>query len=196
MKNLREQKNSLRAGFRQIRESMDPDRKRRLDAAILARLLSLREYGAATSVYTYVSKPIEVDTFALIEAAAAGGRRVATPRCFPGTRTMRFYEIRSAGELKEGLYGVPEPDPDRSRPAAETGNVLCVVPGLGFDSGGYRLGYGKGYYDRFLSGFAGVAVGLCYSACTRWSLPHGYYDRPVDIVVTEKYVRRISGKRF
>ena len=98
--------------------------------------------------------------------------------------------------LKNGLYGVLEPDPSRSRPALSGGNALCIVPGLGFDSKGYRLGYGKGYYDRFLSGFHGITVGLCYSACTKWMLPHGYYDRPVDILITEKYARRISGKHF
>ena len=65
------------------------------------------------------------------------------------------------------------------------------MPGLAFDPQGFRLGYGKGYYDRFLSGFQGKTVGICYLGCVQWNLPHGYYDRPVDILITERYVRNI-----
>lgn len=196
VKNIREQKKNLRAQFRQIRERMSPEQKKKLDSAILARLLSLREYESAQTVFTYVSKPIEVDTLGLINAALAGNRRVAAPVCFPETCRMEFRGIGSAADLVRGLYGVLEPDPEKSVPAGDSGNVLCIVPGLSFDSQGYRLGYGKGYYDRFLSGFPGITVGLCYSACVKWDLPHGYYDRPVDILITEKYLRRISGRRF
>ena len=196
VKNIREQKKNLRAQFRQVRERMSPERKKRLDAAILDRLLSLREYESARTVFTYVSKPAEVDTMGLIDAALSSGRKVAVPVSFPEDCRMEFREIRSVGELVPGLYGVLEPAPERTCPADDSGNILCVVPGLSFDSQGYRLGYGKGYYDRFLSAFGGITVGLCYSACMKWDLPHGYYDRPVDILITEKYLRRISGRRF
>ena len=67
----------------------------------------------------------------------------------------------------------------------------CVFgSGLCFDAEGYRLGYGKGYYDRFLSAFRGVTVGICYTACTQWRLPHGRYDRQIQLLITEKYIRR------
>lgn len=194
VRNIRELKKNLRAQYRQARERMGPEQKKRSDAAILARLLALREYGRAPVVFTYVSKPSEVDTTALIEAALAAHKKVAVPLCFPEAVEMRFYEIGSVGELRKGLYGVLEPDPEKSRPAEAAEDSICIVPGLSFDSQGYRLGYGKGYYDRFLSGFPGVTVGLCYSGCVKWDLPHGYYDRPVDLLITEKYLRRISGR--
>ena len=196
VRNIRELKKTLRAQYRQARERMSPEQKKQSDAAILSRLLSLREYGRAPAVFTYVSKPSEVDTKALIEAALAAHKKVAVPLCFPETFGMKFYEIGSVDELVKGLYGVLEPDPEKSRPAEAFENSICIVPGLSFDSQGYRLGYGKGYYDRFLSGFPGITVGLCYSGCVKWDLPHGYYDRPVDLLITEKYLRRIPRRQL
>ncbi len=191
-RNIREVKNSLRLSSRAFREGMDAQGKAKADQAILHRLVSLREYGEAQWIYTYVSKTIEVDTLELIRRALAAGKHVAVPRCVPGTREMEFYEIRSLEELAPGAFGVLEPVPGRSRLMEEDTGGLCVVPGLSFDSQGYRLGYGKGYYDRFLSRFHGVTVGACYNGCVRRMLPHGYFDRPVDILVTECAIRNIS----
>lgn len=196
VKNIKELKKSLRAQYRQARERMKPEQKRRCDSAVLNRILSLDEYTAADVLYTYVSKTSEVDTLALIDAALRSHKKVAVPLCFPETFRMEFYLISSFEDLAGGCYGVLEPIPEKCSPAEDTGGGICIVPGLSFDSQGFRLGYGKGFYDRFLSGFRGITVGLCYSGCVRWDLPHGYYDRPVDLLVTEKYLRRISTRRF
>lgn len=195
MKNIKEVKKNLRAQFRQYRERMNPEKKAQRDAAILSRFFSLREYHDVRMVFTYVSKPIEVDTLSLIRSVLASGRKIAVPLCIPETCGMKFYEIGSLEDLVNGYYGVLEPDPERCKPVETSQNSICIVPGFSFDSQGYRLGYGKGYYDRFLSGFQGITVGLCYTGCVRLDLPHGYYDRPVDILITEKYIRRISGKK-
>ena len=78
--------------------------------------------------------------------------------------------------------------------AGRGGGCCCTpsacLPGLGFDLDGYRLGYGKGYYDRFLSRYPGVTAGVCYTACLKTQLPHGRYDRRADILVTEKFIKR------
>lgn len=192
-KDIRELKKDLRAESRRFREELDPAAKAGLDAGVRRRLFVLREYAGAQIIYTYVSKPLEVDTAGIIRSAIAAGKRIAVPRCLPETLGMEFYEISSLADLEPGCYGVPEPVPGRCPPARETDGAVCLVPGLSFDAQGYRLGYGKGYYDRFLAGFPGVTVGLCYSGCTRWKLPHGYYDRPVDILVTDRAVRRTAG---
>jgi len=194
VKNIKEVKKNLRAQLRQYRERMDPEQKAQQDAAILNRVLSLREYKNSQTIFTYVSKSIEVDTTVFIRSALASGKKVVVPRCIPETYGMEFYEISSLDELVSGTYGVLEPDPSKSRKVEHPKKSICIVPGLSFDSQGYRLGYGKGYYDRFLSGFKGITIGLCYAKCMKWDLPHGYYDRPVDLLVTEKYIRRISGK--
>lgn len=190
---IREIKTDLRNGFKDKRGSMSPEMKIAMDAEIQSRFLTLRQYSACKTLFTYVSKDIEVDTYSLIEAAIANGKRVAVPRCITGTREMSFYYIKSVADLEPGAFGVMEPAEDRCTSVKDYSHGLCIVPGLSFDAEGYRLGYGKGYYDRFLSKFGGLTVGLCYSNCIKWKLPHGYYDRPVDLVVTDRYIRR-TGK--
>ena len=186
IRNIREIKINLRAKHRRFRERMNPEQKRKLDAAIEAKVLGLREYAQAGTVFTYVSKSIEVDTTGIIRAALLNHKRVAVPRCVPGTREMEFYAINSMEDLEPGAFGVLEPKPKAENLVDRGEKGLCIVPGLAFDPQGFRLGYGKGYYDRFLSGFQGKTVGICYLGCVQWNLPHGYYDRPVDIRREEK----------
>ena len=190
IKNIKEYKKSLRQQYRQIRETMEAEKKFQMDESIFKRILTLKEYKKEMNFFTYVSKEIEVDTMHLIEAALQAGKHVAVPRCVPGTYEMEFYYIQSLEDLAPGMFGVLEPILERCRKVEDFSHGFCVVPGLSFDTQGYRLGYGKGYYDRFLSSFEGFTVGICYHNCVRWKLPHGYFDRPVQLLVTDKYLRR------
>lgn len=192
VKNIKELKVRLRARYRSIREEMLPEEKRRQDEEIAQRIWKMREYQREKLFFTYVSKPIEVDTFGLIRRAWKDGKTVVVPRCIPGTYEMAFFRIDSLDDLEKGSFGVLEPIPERCQEITDFSAGFCIVPGLSFDSHGYRLGYGKGYYDRFLAGFGGFKAGICYSSCIQWNLPHGYYDKPVDVLATEKYTRRIQ----
>ncbi|MDU6347398.1 MAG: 5-formyltetrahydrofolate cyclo-ligase [Clostridium sp.] len=192
VKNIKEVKTGLRGKYRRLREDLSEEEKLRLDSEIQSRLLSLREYSQADTVFTYISKELEVDTLAIVQAAWANQKRVAVPRCIPGTRDMEFYYIRSWQDLERASFGVMEPIVQRCERVEDESRGFCLVPGFSFDVQGFRLGYGGGYYDRFLSRFGGFTVGVCYSFCVQWNLPHGYYDRSVDLLVTEKYVRRTS----
>jgi 5-formyltetrahydrofolate cyclo-ligase len=192
VKDIRVVKTKLREKYKQLRCALDAAQKAEMDSEMQSRLLSMRQYAACRSVFTYVSKPIEVDTLSIIAAALANHKRVAVPRCIPGTKEMEFYWITSLQQLEPGAFGVLEPVPEQCEPAVDFHGGLCIVPGLSFDVQGFRLGYGKGYYDRFLSRFPGTTVGLCYSVCTQWKLPHGKFDRPVDFLLTEKYLRRTN----
>ncbi|HHV32931.1 5-formyltetrahydrofolate cyclo-ligase [Caproiciproducens sp. LBM24188] len=194
VRNIKQVKQNLRARYRQFRERLEPEHKVSLDSAIQSRLLALNEYAGADTLFTYVSKPIEVDTYALIQAALANHKKVAVPRCLPETFDMEFYYITSLDDLEKGCFGVMEPVPEKCRLVPRGKKGLCIVPGLSFDAQGFRLGYGKGYYDRFLADFKGTTVGICYSGCVQWNLPHGYYDQSVDILITEKYVRRMANQ--
>lgn len=194
VKNIKEIKTGLRSKYRRLREDLSEEEKRSLDSEIQSRLLSLREYSQADTVFTYISKELEVDTLAIVRAAWANQKRVAVPRCVPGTRDMEFYYIRSWQDLEPASFGVMEPIVERCERVDDESKGFCLVPGFSFDVQGFRLGYGGGYYDRFLSRFGGFTVGICYSFCVQWNLPHGYYDRSVDLLVTEKYVRRTSAK--
>lgn len=190
MKDIREYKKNLRQRYRDYRTRLQPQVKSRLDEDILSRVTRLNQYANTDLLLVYVSTPIEVDTRRLIEVALADGKRVAVPRCVPDTRLMEFYEITSLDQLSPGTFGVLEPDPDTATRLPEDPGGMCIVPALCYDEYGYRLGYGKGYYDRFLSGYSGITVGICYAACVWGSLVYGRYDRPVELLVTERYIKR------
>lgn len=187
---IRPLKTELRQKYRSLRQSMPPEIKEQKDAAIAAQVRRLWQYQRNNVLLIYVSTSIEVDTFRIIRQALADGKRVAVPRCVPNTRNMEFYYIQSTDELKPGMFGVLEPEPVSEHLYRESDGGLCIVPAFSYDWRGYRLGYGKGYYDRFLSRFEGNMVGICYSECVQRSLPHGRFDRPVELLVTESYLRR------
>lgn len=188
-------KTRLRQNVKQMRLSLDPDVKKQMDDSITDTFLSATSYTRSDVILTYVSTPIEVSTERIILTALSDGKRVACPRCIEGTREMEFYYIDSLDDLKPRTFGVREPDEDRSRVYDGLGRPVCIVPGLSFDRWGFRLGYGKGYYDRFLSRYKGWTVGLCYSECVLYRLPHGRFDRPVDRLITEKYLRLCENSR-
>jgi len=190
---IREYKKELRCNAKKLRTDMSADTKSEKDRKIFERVVSSEVYKSADIVLTYVSTPIEVDTKAIISKAFEDKKRVAVPRCIDGTRDMEFYFIKSMDDLSKGTFGVLEPVPEKCVRAYAFEKALCIVPGLFFDMKGYRLGYGKGYYDRFLSAHQKLTkMGLCYCSCTCNELIHGKYDICSDMLVTEKYVRNFS----
>lgn len=185
---IRPLKNKIRERCKKIRSEMSEPQKQRLDRKITAKLLNMWQYRDADIIFTYVSTDIEVDTREIIKRALLDGKTVAVPKCVDGTRLMDFYVIKSLGELESGAFGVLEPIPNKCEKITDFSKGLCIVPALAFDRSGYRLGYGKGYYDRFLSNFCGETLGLCYNACIKDGLPHGKYDRRVDKIITQSNI--------
>ncbi len=185
VKNLKQKKTELRSKYIKLRENLSADIKSELDRKIFERLTALPEYKNAESIFAFISKDIEVDTGAIINDALRSGKRVAVPLCDPGTATIEFYYINSYEDLKDGFYGLLEPNVEVCEKAESSD--LMIVPGLVFDRNGCRLGFGKGYYDRYISDYKGLSAGVCYSICIENELPLGYYDKPVNLVVTDKY---------
>lgn len=185
---IRPIKKKLRAEARAMRRSMSPEQKNLLDRKIKNRLLNTWAVREAQLVLCYVSTEIEVDTRAFITALLQMGKRVAVPRCEGEKSEMNFYYISSLEELSPGSFGVDEPDPQRSIMVGNTQNSVCIVPAFMFDKKGYRLGYGKGYYDRYLSRYDGSTIGICYEANLQEELFYGKYDRAVDLVVTDREI--------
>lgn len=192
VKDIRPIKSQLREKYRQMRLEMPSEVKAEKDGKIAERITKLWQYRKNRVLLTYVSTAIEVDTRAIIERALRDGKKVAVPRCVPDTRAMEFYFIDCLDDLQPGTFGVLEPFPDPQKLVTDYSEGMCLVPAFAYDWNGFRLGYGKGYYDRFLSRFRGNIIGICYSECIRPSLPHGRYDRAVDLLVTDRFLRRIS----
>lgn len=187
-------KSALRAHFKQQRAQMPLEKQVERDAEIMSRLLVTEAYRHCTAVYTYVSKRGEINTEPLIQAAWANGKRVAVPRC-DTQGTMQFYWITDWAQLRDGAFGLREPD-SNCLPASEpTDKAICIVPGLCFDAEGYRVGYGRGYYDRFLPSFAGTVIGLCPISAMLLRVPRESTDQAVHMIITERYTRTELGRK-
>ena len=165
------------------------ERKAALDKEIQSRLILSAEYRRCKSVLLYSALENEIATSMIMYAALSNGKTVAYPRC-EGEGIMRFFCVGSLSELVPGSYGILEPR-EGAEPFEPDGGSLCVCPAMSCDMQGYRLGYGGGYYDRFLSGFCGVSAALCYTDAVVPSLPREDFDIPVGMIVTDSYVRRI-----
>ena len=185
---IRPIKKQMRAEAKASRLSMDAYVKSSYDKKICNKLLNLWAVRETETFLCYVSTDIEVDTREFINTLLSLGKRVAVPRCEGGPSEMNFYYINSLDDLSPGSFGVLEPESNNETILTESENTICIVPAFMFDKSGYRLGYGKGYYDRYLSKYKGSTIGICYSQNIKDELFHGKYDRTVDMIVTEKQI--------
>lgn len=182
---ITEEKRALRQQMKLARNSLQ--NKTQLSEVICNTLLETELYKNCGSIFLYASAGSEVETELITKSAFSLGKKIAFPKCIDNKGNMKFYLINSLSELKEDMYGIMAPV---THCEAGCGNELslCIVPGLAFSSDGYRLGYGKGYYDRFLSEFKGVSIGFCYDACIRDSIPKNEYDKKVNYLITDKRI--------
>jgi len=187
MPDIRQRKSELRGVYRDIRKSGDPARQREADRDIARRLTELPQYKEASLLLAYVSQGGEVDTLQIIVRALAEGKAAACPRCRKEDHTMTFHRITALDELERGAYGIYEPRADAPPVLpGEFADSVCLIPGLSFDASGARLGYGGGYYDRFLAAYNGVSIGLCRAESrSQLPLPQDEYDIGVDIVLSD-----------
>ena len=183
------EKQRLREERLAVREVLSEQERTVLDDRITQKLLATSEYAEATTVLTYVSVSSEVSTRMFIECALRDGKTVAVPRCLPG-HCLEFVAIASLEQLVAAPFNLLEPS--RELPALTEGqmnNAICIVPALLVDTKGYRLGYGAGFYDRFLSTYPGKKICLAYQQnLSRTTLPHTAFDVAVDMVITESDV--------
>ncbi len=179
-------KGCLRKSIYDSRNKVSKETKQKMDFDIFSILTSSKEYKNCDTLFIYVSKSIEVDTYSIMKDAFKKKKIVIVPKCNPGDLTMTFYKVKSFSDLEKGYFKIYEPIEEKCEKVYDFSNGLCIVPGLCFDIYGYRIGYGKGYYDRFLKGVRGIKIGICYSDYIFKSLPTDSYDEKVDILVTEK----------
>ena len=183
------EKQRLREERLAAREVLSEQERSVLDDRITQKLLATSEYAEATAVLTYVSVSSEVSTRMFIECALRDGKTVAVPRCLPGHR-LEFVAIVSLEQLVAAPFNLLEPA--KELPAVtedQKNNSICIVPALLVDTKGYRLGYGAGFYDRFLSTYPGKKICLAYQQnLSQTMLPHTAFDVAVDVVITESDV--------
>ncbi len=181
-----EEKAALRNRFLKLRRSLTPEDKAALDAQIVFNVLRDSAYESAETVLCYVSLPREIDTALIIEDAHRRGKRVAVPRSHKGGQ-MDFYIISTSDDLETGFFGIREPKQSCTLYTPHP-NDLCIVPCLAADRSGFRLGYGGGYYDRYLAAHPIRTLGLCYCACVTDTLVHNEFDISLQKIITEREV--------
>lgn len=190
----REYKRELRAQMRSRRDAVPPDVRELWSQAICRNVLALPEFGRAERVHVFCSFGSEPDTAPLIAAAFDAGKRVVVP-VTPGKEReeLQHVEIFPNQEYLPGIYGIPVPH------FAEAGNYpFCepcdfftdtdciIVPLLAFDSRRHRLGYGRGFYDRFLQRTPGTTIGVAFSLQEIHEVPAENHDKTLDFIVVEK----------
>lgn len=190
MYEIRKRKNEIRDKYRELRLALDPAVKAKMDAKICETFTLSATYRYAAVLLLYAPKSDEVDVLPIAKKALVDGKKVAFPRCFSDTHDMDFHFVENLDQLERGAYGLLEP-PD-SLPIYDRASILsaaCIVPALVYDKKGFRLGYGKGYYDRYLGSFSGAKVGLIYDSFIIDEVPRGRFDLSVDFIVTERGIR-------
>ena len=137
-------------------------------------------YQEAKTIYGYLPYNQEVRTVPMLEKALQDGKRVAVPKVYGNA--MKFIYLEDLSQIGKGYSGIPEPLADE--PVAEDKHALVLMPGLAFTQRGDRMGYGGGFYDRFLAEEPDhPTLALCYSFQIVDALPTEEYDIPVDTVI-------------
>ncbi|MDD5937155.1 MAG: 5-formyltetrahydrofolate cyclo-ligase [Clostridiales bacterium] len=155
--------------------------------AILEQLIQMEAVRTASDLYTYVSFGSEVDTFGLIRWAFTNGKNVYVPRII-SKGIINFYRIQSLGELVPGKFGILEPISEEVGNFGRRKDQVMILPGIAFDRDKNRIGYGGGYYDRYLEKYdqgisAKIAVGFELQMMD--AIEPNEFDKKVDSIVTE-----------
>lgn len=173
----------LRKRYLAERTALSAGQKQGIDRAITENVLQSALYRDAACVFCYVSTAEEIDTRAILEAALRDGKTVCVPLCGKGG-SMSARKITALSDLQAGHYGILEPS-DTAQEIAPTAVDLILAPALACDREGYRLGYGGGYYDRFLARTSAVCAALCAETRLVNALPAEPFDRRCGYIFTE-----------
>lgn len=173
-------KKELRAMIRARKRAMTQETIAYASARLAERFFETGQYKNAKTVYGYLPYNQEVRTVPILERALADGKQVAVPKIYGDE--MRFLYLTDLSQVKKNEMGIPEPVADE--PVATDPTALVLMPGLAFTKDGDRMGYGGGYYDKFLAQEPDhPTVALCYDFQIVQSLPKEDYDIPVDLVL-------------
>ncbi len=161
--------------------------------ALRENILSLPEWRNARTIAGYMPMKREAQITPLLESALGDKKKLFLPWVTPKTNDIALAPIQ---ELKNDLvvshYGILEPKDELKKTTFDPVLDIILVPGIGFDKTGNRIGHGKGYYDRLLACTEGIRCGICFESHLVEQVPIDTYDQKMDLVITEKQVIRIS----
>ncbi|MBY0122388.1 5-formyltetrahydrofolate cyclo-ligase [Bacillus sp. S/N-304-OC-R1] len=147
----------------------------------------------AKTIGLTISRQPEVDTYQIIRRAWEEGKQVVIPKCLPKNREMIFRTLNQFDQLESVYYGLLEPIESETTEICPSSIDLLIVPGLAFTESGYRLGFGGGYYDRFLTKYNGHTLSLAFQLQIVSQLPVETHDIPVEKLITDQKVMFVNG---
>lgn len=184
-------KEELRRRARQIRDAIDPERRLRAAESAASHLLALPRLAGARRVAVFAAVGSELDAGAAIRGLRARGVELCYPRVV--AHRLEFHLVGSEDQLAPGAFAIPEPA--AAAPVVPARSIdAFVMPGLAFDAGGARIGWGRGFYDRSLAAAPDrLRIGYCYDCQLFDSVPREPSDLPMHIIVTESGVLEPGG---
>lgn len=191
---LNEAKRRLRKQYAALRKALVPDEKAGFEREIASQFLASVPYRFCKRLLVYAPLDDEPDIMPICRKAIADGKEVWFPKTY-GRGVMRFYRVSVPEDLTVGRFGIREPKEDGAPYENGCETDVCIVPGLVFDRRGVRIGYGGGYYDRFLAGFPGIAAGVLFPlSLSDGDLPRDKRtDKACDVLYTGKEVVVVGG---
>ncbi|WP_102345587.1 5-formyltetrahydrofolate cyclo-ligase [Bacillus sp. Marseille-P3661] len=157
-------------------------------------LFNLKEWHEAKTVGITISREKEILTKPIIEEGWKEKKQMAVPKCHPKIKKMTFREITNFEQLEVVYYGLEEPIESITNPIMQENIDLLIIPGLAFDENGYRLGFGGGYYDRYLAGYNGMTIALAFKPQIVQKIPIEQHDLPVNLIITNEKVIQCNVK--
>ncbi|MFB6729223.1 5-formyltetrahydrofolate cyclo-ligase [Bacillus mobilis] len=183
---MREEKLRLRKQIIEHMNSLSEERYTTLSEQIAFSLYAQKEWAEAKTIGITLSMENEVNTYPIIEKAWEEGKKVVVPKCNKGTRTMTFRQISNFDQLETVYMNLREPIPALTEEVGADDIDLQIVPGVAYTGRGERIGYGGGYYDRYLVHYKGKTLSLAYSFQMVEHIPVEPFDKNVEKIITEK----------
>ncbi len=180
-------KKLLRKALLQKRKEISKEKKSIYDKQISEKIIQSDYFKKANQVLVFASTEDEFDTRYIIERCRLEYKRVFYPICLDNNGKMEFRKADSVGDLEFGMYNILEPKSTCKIYEAQYNDII-IVPCLSVDKSGYRIGYGKGYYDRFLKNFHGLSICPCYKEMMTDKLPTDETDMKIKVLVTQEVI--------
>jgi 5-formyltetrahydrofolate cyclo-ligase len=178
-------KKDIRKGIIETLQKLTDTDKKGIEQKLYEHLFQSDVWKNAETVGITISRGFEWNTTPIIEEGWKLGKTIAIPKCYPDEKKLVFYQIHSFDELETVYYNLLEPIPYEQNKLAKNQIELIIVPGVVFNQNGYRIGFGGGYYDRFLSDYKGNTISLLHEKQLVDEIPVEKHDIPVNHLITE-----------
>jgi 5-formyltetrahydrofolate cyclo-ligase len=178
-------KKDIRKGIIETLQKITDTDKKAIEQKLYEHLFQSDVWKNAETVGITISRGFEWNTRPIIEEGWKLGKTIAVPKCYPDEKKLVFYQLHSFDELETVYYNLLEPIPYEQNKLVKNKINLIIVPGVVFNQNGYRIGFGGGYYDRFLSDYEGNTISLLHEKQLVDDIPVENHDIPVNRLITE-----------